>query len=57
MDKYKYFFGCLHTVGGAAMKKLLMQYGSEYDIYYASDESIENSENDAAASWQVRGAL
>lgn len=43
MDKYKYFFGCLHTVGGAAMKKLLMRYGSEYDIYNASDNSIENS--------------
>lgn len=43
MDKYKYFFGCLNTVGGAAMKKLLMRYGSEYDIYNASDHSIENS--------------
>lgn len=43
MDKYKYFFGCLHTVGGAAMKKLLMRYGSEYDIYNSSDSSIENS--------------
>ena len=43
MEKYKYFFGCLHTVGGAAMKKLLMRYDSEYDIYNASDHSIENS--------------
>lgn len=43
MDKYKYFFGCLQTIGGYAMNRLLARFGTEHDLYFASDKSIESA--------------
>jgi len=43
MDKYKYFFGCLQTIGGYTMNRLLGRFGTEFDLYHASDQCIESA--------------
>lgn len=43
MDKYKYFFGCMETLGSAAMKRLIDGFGSEEAIYKVRDKELEDS--------------
>ena len=42
LDKYIYFFASLNELGGAAMRRMLNEYGDERNIFKMSDSDVMN---------------